>query len=99
MRAARDHEPKEAVHAGSGDCRWRTGQDDEFRQTYGGITRIPRSPTHLASSVPDITAATSWYREVLGCYLLVEPGEARNDGTHFGNVVKDIFGDRLESVL
>ncbi|MDV6286586.1 VOC family protein [Rhodococcus jostii] len=59
----------------------------------------PRSLNHIGISVPDIQAATAWYRDVLGCYVLVEPGEARNDGSHFGNVVKDIFGERFESVL
>ena len=58
----------------------------------------PMRMNHIGISVPDIDAAARWYCEVLGCYLLVPPVEARNDGSHFGNVVKDIFGDRFESV-
>lgn len=58
----------------------------------------PMRMNHIGISVPDIEAAVKWYEEVLGCYLLVPPVDARNDGSHFGNVVKDIFGERFESV-
>ena len=58
----------------------------------------PMRMNHSGLSVPDIEAAARWYCDVLGCYLLVPPGTASNDGSHFGNVVKDIFGDRFESV-
>lgn len=58
----------------------------------------PMRMNHIGISVPDIDAAGRWYCEVLGCYLLVPPVEARNDGSHFGKVVKDIFGERFESV-
>lgn len=59
----------------------------------------PMTMNHVGISVPDIEGAVAWYRDVLGCQLLVPPVEATNDGTHFGNVVKDIFGDKFESVL
>jgi catechol 2,3-dioxygenase-like lactoylglutathione lyase family enzyme len=58
----------------------------------------PLALNHIGISVPDIHAAVAWYRDVLDCYVLVEPGYANNDSTHFGNVVKDIFGERFESV-
>jgi len=58
----------------------------------------PMRMNHIGLSVPDIDAAVRWYVDVLGCYLLVPPAEAKNDGSHFGNVVKDIFGSRFEAV-
>lgn len=58
----------------------------------------PMRMNHIGLSVPDIEAATRWYCEVLGCYLLVPPVDAVNDGSHFGQVVKDIFGERFQAV-
>lgn len=58
----------------------------------------PMRMNHIGLSVPDIDAAVKWYVEVLGCYLLVPPVDAKNDGSHFGHVVKDIFGERFEAV-
>jgi len=59
----------------------------------------PMRMNHIGISVPDIEAATRWYVDVLGCYLLVPPTDARNDGSHFGKVVKDIFDKRFEHVM
>jgi len=58
----------------------------------------PMRMNHIGISVPDIDAAVRWYVDVLGCYLLVPPVDAKNDGSHFGNVVKDTFGARFEAV-
>ena len=35
---------------------------------------------------------------VIGCYVLAHPAEANDDGTHFGNAVKDIFGKNFGSL-
>lgn len=59
----------------------------------------PRAMNHVGINVPDIYAAVEWYRDILGCDLLVPPGQAKYDGSHFGEVVKDIFGEPFESVL
>jgi catechol 2,3-dioxygenase-like lactoylglutathione lyase family enzyme len=53
---------------------------------------LPRALSHVGITVPDIDAATAWYRDVLGCYVLAHPSDASDDGSNFGNVVKDIFG-------
>lgn len=53
---------------------------------------------HIGITVPDIDAAFSWYRNELGLTPLVAPSDATNDGSHFGYVVKDIFGDGFEQV-
>ena len=53
---------------------------------------------HIGINVPDIDAAFVWYRDVLGLNPYIEPGDALNDGSHFGKVVKDIFGSRFEEV-
>jgi len=39
----------------------------------------PMRMNHIGLSVPDIDAAVKWYVEVLGCYLLVPPGDAKNE--------------------
>lgn len=51
---------------------------------------------HVGIGVPDIEAAVAWYRDVLGCVVLLEPALLSSDGTHFGNIVKDIYGNRFE---
>ncbi len=53
---------------------------------------------HIGITFPDVDAAVSWYRDVLGCFVLEEPTEASDDGTHVGNIVKDIFGDQFDKV-
>jgi catechol 2,3-dioxygenase-like lactoylglutathione lyase family enzyme len=53
---------------------------------------------HIGVTVPDIEAAFVWYRDSLGLFPLIAPGDAANDGTHFGHLVKDIFADRFEHV-
>lgn len=58
----------------------------------------PLAMNHVGISVPDIHAAVKWYTEILGCTLLVEPVEAKDDGSRFGKVVKEIFGEKFKSV-
>lgn len=53
---------------------------------------------HIGINFPDLDAAVSWYRNVLGFFVLEEPTEANNDGSHIGNIVKDIFGDQFDKV-
>ena len=50
---------------------------------------------HIGITFPDIDAAFVWYRDVLGCFVLAEPADVLNDGSHFGNIVHNIFGDKL----
>jgi catechol 2,3-dioxygenase-like lactoylglutathione lyase family enzyme len=55
----------------------------------------PASPVpsnHIGVGVPDLDKAVTWYHEVLGFNIVVEPKEASADNSHFGMVLKDIFG-------
>ena len=58
----------------------------------------PQPFNHVGIGVPDIHAAVTWYRDVLGCIVLVEPGTVSDDGTHFGELCKDIFGESWRSM-
>ena len=51
-----------------------------------------RALDHVGISVPDIDAAVAWYRDILGCYVLMEPIEGYADDSYFGQIVADIFG-------
>ena len=51
-----------------------------------------RALDHVGISVPDIAAAVAWYRDILGCYVLMEPIEGYADDSYFGQIVADIFG-------
>lgn len=53
---------------------------------------------HIGITFPDLDAAVPWYRDVLGCYVLSEAAEATDDGTPYGDVVKDIFGEKFGKV-
>jgi len=53
---------------------------------------------HIGITFPDIGAAFVWYRDVLGCFVLAEPADVLNDGSHFGNIVHNIFGDKWGQV-
>ena len=59
----------------------------------------PLAMNHIGINVPDIHAAVSWYQDVFGCYVLTPVGEAKVDGTFFGDVVDDIFKQGFKSVL
>lgn len=58
----------------------------------------PVLANHIGINVPDIDAAFAWYRDVIGLYPHLPPGDAANDGSYFGDIVKDIFGERFEEV-
>ena len=52
----------------------------------------PRAFNHVGLTVTDINAAVEWYRDVLGCTVVMAPMEAQEDGSHFADIVADIFG-------
>lgn len=62
------------------------------------VTQQHLTMNHIGINFPDIDAAVPWYRDVLGCHVLSEPAEASDDGTLYGDVVKDIFGDQFGKV-
>ena len=53
---------------------------------------------HVGVTVPDIDAAFAWYRDVLGLYPHRPPEEVVDDGSHFGNLVTNLFGPRLHGM-
>jgi len=53
---------------------------------------------HVGVTVPDIDTAFTWYQNVLGCYGHVPPTEVTDDGSYFGNLVKNLFGERFEGM-
>jgi len=50
---------------------------------------------HVGVSVPDIDAAIDWYQRVFGFVLIAKPVLVENDGSHFGDLVADICGDKF----
>lgn len=58
----------------------------------------PRAFNHVGLTVTDIDKAVRWYRKVFGCSLVMPPVEANVDGSHFGNIVGDIFGKPLKKM-
>ena len=55
-------------------------------KSYPGIV------THVGVTVTDIQKAIDWYDDVLGFPLLFGPVELTADESHFGMIVRDIFG-------
>jgi catechol 2,3-dioxygenase-like lactoylglutathione lyase family enzyme len=53
---------------------------------------------HVGVTVPDIDAAFAWYRDVLGLYPHVPPMDLADDGSHFGNLVSNLFGPDLHAM-
>lgn len=58
------------------------------------MSELPRAMNHIGIGFPDIEAAVKWYRDVLGCYVLMPPADAVDDGSHLAQIQKGIFGER-----
>jgi len=61
----------------------------------------PASPVpfnHIGVGVPDLDKAVRWYHEVLGLNIVVEPKDASADNSHFGMILKDIFGTSFKKL-
>jgi catechol 2,3-dioxygenase-like lactoylglutathione lyase family enzyme len=54
--------------------------------------RYPRTMNHVGITVTDIGAAVEWYCETFGCSVLMAPIGAKEDGSHFSDIIADIFG-------
>ena len=52
----------------------------------------PRAFNHVGITVTDIDAAVRWYQKVIGCTVVMPPIDAMEDGSHFSNIIADIFG-------
>ena len=68
------------------------GSEEGQRGPTAPVEGPARALDHVGISVPDIDAAVAWYRDILGCYVLMEPVEGYADGSYFGQIVADIYG-------
>lgn len=57
----------------------------------------PRSFSHIGISVPDLERAVTFYTEVMGWYLIMEPTEIEKDDSAIGEMCTDVFGAGWES--
>jgi lactoylglutathione lyase family protein len=53
----------------------------------------PRSFSHIGLSVPNIEEAVSFYTEVLGWYVIMEPSDVIEDDSPIGQMCTDVFGE------
>ncbi|KUP07959.1 glyoxalase [Bacillus coahuilensis p1.1.43] len=53
----------------------------------------PRTFSHIGLSVPDIEKAITFYTEVLGWYVIMEPSEIENDDSPIGEMCRDVLGN------
>lgn len=58
----------------------------------------PRAMNHAGITVTDIDEAVKWYQDVFGCTVVMAPLEAQEDGSHFSDIIADIFGAGFESM-
>jgi len=56
------------------------------------VTHYPKSFSHIGLSVPDLDAALTFYRDVLGLYVIMEPTEVVEDDSDIGRMCTDVFG-------
>ena len=52
----------------------------------------PRTFSHIGISVPDLEAAVTFYTEVLGWYLIMQPTTIEEDDSAIGDMCSDVFG-------
>ncbi|APH03708.1 lactoylglutathione lyase family protein [Bacillus weihaiensis] len=57
---------------------------------------FPRTFSHIGLSVPDLDQALTFYKEVLGWYVIMEPSEVYNDDTPIGEMCRDVFGNNWD---
>ncbi|VWX36836.1 MULTISPECIES: lactoylglutathione lyase family protein [Exiguobacterium] len=52
----------------------------------------PRNFSHIGLSVPDLEAAITFYSEVMGWYVIMEPSDVVEDDSPIGVMCTDVFG-------
>ena len=57
---------------------------------------LPSAFSHVGVTVPDLDAATAWYREVLGYSVLAGPFEVLEDDSPLGRAAAGIYGVGFE---
>jgi catechol 2,3-dioxygenase-like lactoylglutathione lyase family enzyme len=53
----------------------------------------PIAFSHIGLSVPDIESAVEWYRDVLGCTVLIGPTQNDGDNSDLGVLNRGVFGE------
>lgn len=57
----------------------------------------PRSFSHIGLSVPNISKAVEFYKEVMGWYVVMEPSDVKEEtDTAIGIMCQDVFGEGYE---
>lgn len=59
-------------------------------------TRLAQSVNHVGITVTDINQGIAFYRDALGYRLIAGPLDIVPDQSHFGQLAKDILGERLK---
>jgi lactoylglutathione lyase family protein len=57
------------------------------------MSTTPRSFSHIGLSVPDLDKAVTFYRDVLGFYVIMPPTKIVADQSDIGVMCNDVFGD------
>ena len=58
----------------------------------------PKSFSHIGITVPDITKAVEFYKEVMGWYVIMPPSLVKKENeTAIGQMCIDVFGDDWDS--
>ncbi|MBU2705318.1 lactoylglutathione lyase family protein [Zooshikella marina] len=57
----------------------------------------PRTFSHIGISVPDVEQAVSFYTQVLGWYLVMQPTTIVEDQSAIGQMCTDVFGAGWQS--
>ncbi|WP_026827958.1 lactoylglutathione lyase family protein [Exiguobacterium artemiae] len=52
----------------------------------------PRNFSHIGLSVPNLEQAISFYSEVMGWYIIMEPSDVMEDDSPIGVMCTDVFG-------
>ena len=57
--------------------------------------QYPHAVTHIGLTVPHLDRAMRWYQEIFGFEVLVGPVDLVTDESHFGEILRDIFGPKF----
>lgn len=57
----------------------------------------PKTFSHIGLSVDDLEKAVTFYRDVMGFYVIMEPTEIIEDDSAIGEMCTDVFGKGWES--
>lgn len=74
-----------------------------IKLSYHSRRCMIRAFNHIALSVTDIHSAMTWYRDIMGLTVLVEPieisAQSDSEDPHLAKLVKAVFGPRIGRFL